>query len=225
VAIGKANGLGRFTIWEREEDTMKKILIPMMLVMLTVLVSVAMADQTAKPKVQYGEYVFSKEDFTVNFWMEKFEGGGPGQEGNVLFAAGQGFIFKDATLAEVLSCSTSQEGNIECTTTYIGGELLLNSDGPWIKEEKEEHKQGGLRATDITATNQSTLNPTTGELNFTLTFSGSFDNNDAACYSVTADYAGNPTLIPDVSPILQKDDHFSEVIIDIQKCGKSKGKH
>jgi hypothetical protein len=224
VAIGKANSLGQFTIWEREEDTMKKILIPMMLVMLTVLVSVAMADQTAKPKVVYGTYS-SLEDFTVNFWMEKFEGGGPGQEGNVLFAAGQGFIFKDATLAEVSSCSTSQEGIVECYTTYIGGELLLNSDGPWIKKEKEEHKQGGLRATDITAINTSTLNTSTGELNFTLTFSGSFDNNDAACYSVTAEYLGNPILIPDASnPILQKDDHFTEVIIDIQKCGKSKGK-
>ena len=222
MAIGKANGLGRFTIWEREEDTMKKILIPMMLVMLTVLVSVAMADQTAKPKVLYGTYV-SPEDFAVNFWMEKFEGGGPGQEGNVLFAAGQGFIFKDATLAEV-SC-TSSKGEVVCTTTYIGGELLLNSDGPWIKKEKDEHKQGELRATDITAINTSTLNTSTGELKFTLTFNGSFDNNDAACYSVTAEYKGNPTLIPDASnPILQKDDHFTEVTIDIQKCGKSKGK-
>jgi hypothetical protein len=221
VAIGKGNGLGRFPIWEREEDTMKKILIPMMLIMLTVLVSVAMADQTAKPKVVYGTYS-SLEDFTVYFWMEKFEGGGPGQEGNELFAAGKGFIFKDATLAEV-KC-TYPSGNVDCTTTYIGGELLLNSDGPWIKEEKENHKQGGLRATDVTAINQSTLK-TTGELDFTLTFSGSFDNNDAACYSVTAEYADFPMLIPDASPILQKDDHFTEVTIDIQKCHKLNGKH
>jgi len=201
---------------------MKKILIPMMLVMLTVFVSVAMADQTAKPKVVYGTYS-SLEDFAVYFWMEKFEGGGPGQKGNELFAAGQGFIFKDATLAEV-SC-TFPTGQIVCTTTYIGGELLLNSDGPWIKKEKEEHKQGGLRATDITASNHSFLNQSTGYLQFTLKFSGSFDNNDAACYSVTAKYADNPTLIPDASnPILQKDDLFTEVTIDIQKCGKSKGK-
>ena len=202
---------------------MKKILILLMLVMLTVLVSIAMADQTAKPKVLYGEYV-SPGDFTVNFWMEKFEGGGPGQEGNVLFAAGQGFIFKDATLAEV-SCTYPPSGEIVCTTTYIGGELLLNSDGPWIEEEKENHKQGGLRATDVTAINESILHPSTGELSFTLTFSGSFDNNDAACYSVTAEYEGNPTLIPDASnPILQKADHFTEVTIDIQKCHKSKAK-
>ena len=200
---------------------MKKILIPMMLVMLTVFVSVAMADQTAKPKVVYGTYS-SLEDFTVYFWMEKFEGGGPGQKGNELFAAGQGFIFKDATLAEV-SC-TFPTGQIVCTTTYIGGELLLNSDGPWIKKEK--NKQGALRATDITAINQSTLNTSTGELNFTLEFSGSFDNNDAACYSVIAGYEGDPTLIPDASnPILQKDDHFTNVTIDIQKCNKSKGKN
>jgi len=228
VAIGKGNGLGRFTIWEREEDTMKKILIPMMLVMLTVFVSVAMADQTAKPKVVYGTYS-SLEDFAVYFWMEKFEGGGPGQKGNELFAAGQGFIFKDATLKEVSSCSTSSTSEgviIECDTTYIGGELLLNSDGPWIKEEKENHKQGGLRATDITASNHSFLNQSTGYLQFTLKFSGSFDNNDAACYSVTAEYEGDPTLIPDASnPILQKDDHFTNVTIDIQKCNKSKGKN
>ena len=203
---------------------MKKILVLMMLVMLTVFVSVAMADQTAKPRVVYGTYS-SFEDFAVNFWMEKFEGGGPGQEGNELFAAGQGFIFKDATLAEV-SCTFPPTGEIVCTTTYIGGELLLNSDGPWIKEEKENHKQGGLRATDITATNHSILNPSTGEVDFTLTFSGSFDNNDAACYSVTAHYVGNPTLIPNESnPILQKDAYFTEVIINIQKCHKSNGKH
>ena len=201
---------------------MKKILVLMMLVMLTVFVSVAMADQTAKPRVVYGTYS-SLEDFAVNFWMEKFEGGGPGQEGNELFAAGQGFIFKDATLAEV-SCTFPPTGEIVCTTTYIGGELLLNSDGPWIKKEREDHKQGGLRATDVTAINQSTLK-TTGELDFTLTFSGSFDNNDAACYSVIAEYLGTPILIPDASnPILQKDDLFTEVTIDIQKCGKSKGK-
>jgi len=202
---------------------MKKILVLMMLVMLTVFVSVAMADQTAKPRVVYGTYS-SLEDFAVNFWMEKFEGGGPGQQGNVLFAAGQGFIFKDATLAEV-SCTFPPTGEIVCTTTYIGGELLLNSDGPWIKKEREDHKQGGLRATDVTAINQSTLK-TTGELDFTLTFSGSFDNNDAACYSITAEYAGFPTLVPDASnPILQKDDHFAVVTIDIQKCHKSNGKH
>ena len=157
------------------------------------------------------------------FWMEKFEGGGPGQQGNVLFAAGQGFIFKDATLAEV-SCTFPPTGEIVCTTTYIGGELLLNSDGPWIKEEKENHKQGGLRATDVTAINESILYPS-GDLNFTLTFSGSFDNNDAACYSVTAEYAGIPTLVPVASPILQKADHFTEVTIDIQRCHKSNGKH
>ncbi len=181
----------------------------------------ALADETAKPKVLYGEYV-SGEDFTVNFWMEKFEGGGPGKEGNELFAAGQGFIFKDGTLAEV-TCEYPA-GTIKCTTTYIGGELLLNSDGPWIKKEKQ--KQGKLRATDITAINESTLDSSTGDLNFTLTFNGAFDNDDKVCFSVIAEYEGNPTFIPnDSNPILQKDDHFTKITIDIAKCHKSGKSH
>jgi hypothetical protein len=199
---------------------MKKIVILMMFVMLTVLVSGSIADETAKPKVVYGKYV-SPPDFEVDFWMEKFEGGGPGQQGNELFAAGQGFIFKGATLAEV-SCDPLFSP-LACTTTYIGGELLLNSDGPWIKKEKQ--KQGKLRATDIMAINKSTLNTSTGELTFILTFNGAFDNNDEACYSVTAEYKGNPKLIPTTNPILQKDDHFTKVTIDIQKCHKSGKDH
>ncbi len=86
---------------------------------------------------------------------------------------------------------------------YIGGELLLNSDGPWIKKEKQ--KQGKLGATAITAINESTLDNSTGDLNFTLTFNGAFDNDDKACFSVIAEYEGNPAFIPnDSNPNISK---------------------
>ena len=40
----------------------------------------------------------SQNDFTTKFRKEKFIGGGPGQQANVLMAVGQGFFFQNAVL-------------------------------------------------------------------------------------------------------------------------------
>lgn len=134
----------------------------------------------------------------VDFWMEKFQGGFPGQQGNMLFAAGPGFIFQNAVLSKL----EGPDGNGAYTTTYIGGELLLNSPCPlpWVK-------YGKSRATDITATNVSIqAQPLTGPLAYTLTFSGRFDNDADVCFSVKAEYSGTPAVVslgPGI-PLLQK---------------------
>ncbi len=43
----------------------------------------------------------SQNDFTTKFLKEKFIGGGPGQQANVLMAVGQGFFFQNAALESV----------------------------------------------------------------------------------------------------------------------------
>jgi len=43
----------------------------------------------------------SQNDFTTKFRKEKFIGGGPGQQANVLMAVGQGFFFQNAVLESV----------------------------------------------------------------------------------------------------------------------------
>ena len=62
-------------------------------------------------------------------------------------------------------------------TTYTGGELILNSRGPWLD-------CGKLVASDIKATNTSWYDAG-GNLNFHLTFAGEFDNCDCT-YTVNA---------------------------------------
>ncbi len=133
----------------------------------------------------------------VDFWMEKFQGGSLGQQGNVLFATGPGFIFQNATLSKL----EGPDSNGAFTTTYVGGELLLNSPCqlPWVK-------YGKFRATDLTATNVSIQpQPLTGPLTYTLTFSGRFDNDPDLCFAVKAEYSGTPAIVaPGGVPLLQK---------------------
>jgi hypothetical protein len=132
---------------------------------------------------------------SADFWMEKFQGGGPGQQGNVLFAAGQGFIFQNALLKEIVNPTPPTY-----PTTYIGGELILDSTGPWGA------KYGKLIATGITALNVATQKDA-GALGYTLTFNGRFDNDCDLCFSVTAVYDGTPTVVFLDSlgiPLLQK---------------------
>lgn len=120
-------------------------------------------------------------DFTVHFWKEMFQGGGPGQPGNTLMATGEGFIFKQATLESV----TYDPGTGRYITTYVDGSLVLNSQGPWLD-------RGTLRAGGITATNSSMLDPGTGVLDFVLTFSGEFENQPGLHFQVEATYNGIP---------------------------------
>ena len=58
----------------------------------------------------------SQNDFTTKFRKEKFIGGGPGQQANVLMAVGQGFFFQNAVLESVAPTS-SPDGYMTIYTT------------------------------------------------------------------------------------------------------------
>ncbi len=141
-------------------------------------------------------------DFMTKSWKEMFKGGGPGQPGNTLMALGEGFHFKKATLESTYFDEIDQRW----ITTYVGGELLLNSRGPWLS-------RGKLLARDITATNSSAFNPDTGELDFVLTFSGQFENRPDVSFAVEARYLGVPEMEYDGDvPIFQRGYDFSATI-------------
>jgi hypothetical protein len=168
------------------------------------LIAFTGVSQAASSEVSY--------DPVTKFWMEKFQGGGPGAEGNVLMAVGQGFVFQHATLDgdPVLNDDGSY------TTTYILGELTLNPSGPWVKKMKGKKPFRTLKASDITATNNS-LSGAGGYLEFKLTFGGKFDNADF-CYDATATYKGYPKfkVDDDGKPVFQKgfgpDDFKAEIV-------------
>jgi len=138
-----------------------------------------LSEAQAGPLVNPGSYSTTNGDFTTKFWKEKFIGGGPGQPGNVLMAIGQGFVFQHGTLEEVAS---STDPNYDWMTTYRGGTLILNSQGPWLEK-------GILIAKDITAVNYSKV--VDGQLQFYLTMEGSFQN---APYTFSAEvmFEGGP---------------------------------
>lgn len=58
----------------------------------------------------------SQNDFTTKFRKEKFIGGGPGQQANVLMSVGQGFFFQNAVLESVASTS-NPDGYMTIYTT------------------------------------------------------------------------------------------------------------
>ncbi len=138
----------------------------------------------AGPVVKPGLYDTQTRDFSTKFWKEKFIGGGPGQQGNIFMAVGQGFVFQHGTLESVgpVPVTDPNYASYEYMTTYTGGVLILNSQGPWLEK-------GKLIAKDITATNYSKVE---GEnLKFHFTMKGSFEDTP---YSFTADvtYEGTP---------------------------------
>jgi hypothetical protein len=182
-------------------------------------------DSQMKTKIAMITFVFALIAFTgisqamddvtytpqTKFWMEKFQGGGPGAVGNVLMAVGKGFIFQHAMLDTL---SRNDDGSY--TTTYILGELTLNPSGPWGKKIKGKKKFRTLKASDITATNNS-LSGADGHLKFTLKFGGKFDNADF-CYDATATYEGYPQfkLDDEGKPVFQRGfgpDDFQAVIV------------
>jgi hypothetical protein len=171
--------------------TAKALAILLALLLLPVSMALAWDTEWYRPKpVTY--------DVAVDFWMEKFEGGFPGQQGNTLFAAGPGFIFQNALLSHVDSSTPPT-----FPTTYIGGQLILDSPGPWARH-------GKLVATGITALNVAKQSSFPGPLEFTLTFGGKFDNDPDLCFKVEAKYAGTPKVVNLYGfPILQKDTALS----------------
>jgi len=160
------------------------LIILAMLILIPVSVAAGMSDDWDHFKQKAVTYN-APGDFGLDFWMEKFQGGFPGQPGNVLLAVGDGFVFQNAVLKSAVPHPTKPGYYL---STYVGGELLLNSGGPWLKKDKQ------LRASDITATNVSLSNATLTQLEYTLTFSGRFDNDPDLCFDVTAEYAGFPVI-------------------------------
>ncbi len=63
----------------------------------------------------------SQNDFTTKFRKEKFIGGGPGQQANVLMAVGQGFFFQN-TVLESVAPTSNPDG---CMTIYTTEELVF----------------------------------------------------------------------------------------------------
>ena len=157
----------------------------LLLIMAFVASPVIAVENVTRPAVNPGTYTTGNEDFYTKFWKEKFKGGSPGATGNVLMAVGQGFIFKQAVLSEVLPAEC---GFTECTrdweTTYEGGILILNSSGPWLNK-------GKLMATNLTATNCSYGVDEDGILDFEITISGKFDNTELY-FDVIANYSDIP---------------------------------
>jgi len=58
----------------------------------------------------------SQNDFTTKFRKEKFIGGGPGQQANVLMAVGQGFFFQN-TVIESVAPTSNPDGYMTIYTT------------------------------------------------------------------------------------------------------------
>ena len=157
-------------------------------------------------KVVAGIYSSLAGDFSTKFWKEMMKGGGPGQPGNTLMAVGQGFHFSKAAIdANGAQCPSYPA----CTTVYEGGDLVLNSKGPWLNA-------GILKATGIVATNQS-ISLVGGCLDFNLTFSGEFDNMPGLFFEVEATYSGCPELKFDGSGnlVLQRGSEDFEATINI----------
>ena len=167
--------------------------------MCLLVLTIGLTAKKDKDMVIYGTYT-SDADFSTKYWKEMFKGGGEGQPGNTLMAVGQGFVFKKAVLYE-----TVEVGPGQYTTTYVKGDLMLNSSGPWLNK-------GKLRDTKIVAVNQSTKDGS-GRLVFDLTFTGQFDNT-GVFYQVTAHYDGTPEVKYDDygNPVFQRDYEFDATI-------------
>jgi hypothetical protein len=142
---------------------------------------------------------------TTKMWTEMFKGGSAGAPGNVLTAIGKGFIFRKAVLDVVIPL-----GGDTYQTTYIGGELVINS----TRDDTDIFVNNKLKDTDITATNISTYDSTTGQLDFSLTFSGDFDNAPYH-YEVEVNYSGIPEMVLDGkgNVVFQRGSEFSYAIV------------
>lgn len=179
---------------------MKKFVI---LGMCLLVLSIGLTAKKDKDKniVNYGTYT-SDADFYTKFWKEMFKGGGPGQPGNTLMAIGQGFIFKKAVIDDN---GAQPDGSGGYTTSYVRGDLMLNSSGPWLNK-------GKLKDTMIVAVNNS-MTDGAGGLNFEMIFSGQFDNT-GVFYRVTATYTGEPEVKynDEGFPVFQRDYEFDAVV-------------
>jgi hypothetical protein len=101
------------------------------------LIAFAGVSQAVSSEVSYNP--------VAKFWMEKFQGGGPGKLGNVLMAIGEGFVFQNAVLAVSPEPQPLHDwcddlgGAFTLMTVYNGGMLTLNPSGPWKKNYKAKN--------------------------------------------------------------------------------------
>jgi len=167
---------------------MKRMMLISVVIMLGLFLGLT---AQAKPVVNPAGSWSTPDDFTTKFWKEKFFGGGPGQPGNVLMAIGQGFVFQNAVLEEVILnpegipdwCSTLG-GVASYQTTYEGGMLTLNPSGPWRKN---------LKAKNVNATNISCHDGSGNLLGFELkmTMQGPFKKSPYH-FDITASFTAGP---------------------------------
>jgi hypothetical protein len=165
---------------------MKQLMLISVVIMLGLFLGVT---AQAGPVVNPGTYCTNEETFVpdwyascneglffTKFWKEKFWGGGPGKPGNVLMAIGEGFVFQNAVLKNVVGpvvrpWCTALGGVARYMTTYEGGMLTLNSSGPWLKK-------GSLKAENVTAYNYSCHDANGSLLSFKLFMYPEFDKTD-----------------------------------------------
>lgn len=183
----------------------KVIVFTLCLLLVGFAVSAKNDKDKDKEMVNLGTYSLG-DDFEGKFWKEMFKGGGPGQPGNTLMATGEGFIFKRAVLEGV---GVSTDPLYQYATTYVGGELILNSSGPWLNK-------GKLKDTAILALNDSKFDAATGHLEFHLVFGGQFDDT-GYFYRVDVSYMGEPRIHIDEEGnwIFQRDSLFEDIVIQI----------
>jgi hypothetical protein len=144
----------------------------------------------ARPKFEHGEYHYVGADggFKTFFWQEHemFTDGRAVEPGRRLMALGKGFVLKRAVLQREILESITNIGAKRYETTYTGGELILNSAGPWLQ-------RGTLIDKDIEEIkNTYTVDGQTME--FKLTFCGEFDNAPGTHYKMEATYNGEPKV-------------------------------
>ena len=186
---------------------MRRIIVFALCLLLVGFAATAKNDKDKdKDMVILGTYSLGAGDFEGKSWKEMFKGGGPGRPGNTLMAVGEGFIFKRAVLESV---GLSNDPTYQYATTYVGGELVLNSSGPWLNK-------GKLKDTAILALNDSLFDAATGHLEFHLLFGGQFDDT-GYFYRVDAFYIGEPRIQIDEEGnwIFQRDRLFEDIIIQI----------
>jgi hypothetical protein len=208
---------------------MKKLALMGLLLLVALFVS---ATVHAGPGVVPGIYctegypAVCDDTFITKFFKEKFFGGGPGKEGNVLMAIGKGFVLQNVVLqGEPTSCG---EVGTDCglastdpcyatdwqyKTTYEGGTLTLNSKGPWLDK-------GMLKAKGFDATNYSRIDAEDGTLHFCLVINdGEFRNAPGYTFNAVAKFDEDPDLgnyqfkqDEEGKPVFQRGYHFDALI-------------
>jgi hypothetical protein len=196
---------------------MRKTILLSCICVIVLLIGVS---AQARPKFEQGEYHYVGADggFRTFFWQEMLKGGAANEPGRTLTALGKGFVLKRAVLQREILESVTYSGAQQYESSYSGGELILNSGGPWLKS-------GVLIDEDIEEINNTyTIDGQT--LEFTLTFCGEFDNAPGTHYMMEANYDGEPKVKLDRNgdPVFRKGFGYDVTITisDTNPCEEQK---